>query len=181
MQNMKQPRYDRRSIRLKGFDYSHPGAYFLTICAAEQKCVFGKIEAGLVHENTLGNIVHACWQQVPDHFANVEIDAFVVMPNHFHAIIKLKRVIAGPRGPKTESFGVPLPLSVPTIVRTFKAGVTRDARRIFGDSVMPIWQRNYYERVIRDSTEYDETCRYIVENPVRWGADEENPLLANEQ
>jgi putative transposase len=178
---MKQPRYDRRSIRLEGFDYSQPGAYFLTICAAEQKCIFGKVEDGLMHENALGKIAHGCWLQIPDHFANAEIDAFVVMPNHFHAIIKLKRVIGRPSALKTESFGVPLPLSIPTIVRTFKAGVTRDARRILGDSVTQIWQRNYFERVIRNGKEYDETYRYIAENPLRWSVDEENPLLGNEQ
>jgi putative transposase len=174
---MKQPRYDRRSIGLKAFDYSQPGAYFLTICAAEQKCIFGKIEAGLMRETVLGKIVHVCWLQIPNHFANTELSAFVVMPNHFHAILRLNKVPGRSVESTTESFGVPLPMSVPAIVRTFKAAVTRDARRILGDSVSQIWQRNYYERVIRDGKEFDETYRYIAENPLRWSADEENPLV----
>jgi REP element-mobilizing transposase RayT len=91
---MKQPRCDRRSIRLQGFDYSQPGDYFLTICAAEQKCIFGKMKNGVMQENVLGKIIRVCWLQVPDHFANVEPDVCVVMPNHFHAILKLRQPLA---------------------------------------------------------------------------------------
>jgi len=174
---MKHPRYDRRSIRLQGFDYSQPGEYFLTICAVEQKCIFGKIENGVMQENVLGKIVHVCWLQVSDHFANVEPDVCVVMPNHFHAILKLKQTVRPFNKAMTEAFGAPVSLSVPAIVRTFKAAVTREARCILGASVQQVWQRNYYERVMRDCHEYEETRRYIVENPMQWGTDQENPIL----
>jgi REP-associated tyrosine transposase len=174
---MKEPRYDRRSIRLQGFDYSQPGQYFVTICAMEQKCIFGKIENGVMQENILGKIVHICWLQVPDHFANVEPDVFVVMPNHFHAILKLRETARALNEVTTEGFSAPVSLSVPTIVRTFKAAVTREARCILGGSMQQVWQRNYYERIIRNNHEYEETFRYIIENPMRWDTDQEKPIL----
>jgi REP-associated tyrosine transposase len=173
---MKQPRYDRRSIRLQGFDYSQPGDYFLTICAAEQKCIFGKMENGVMQENVLGKIIRVCWLQVPDHFAKVEPDVCVVMPNHFHAILKLRQTARALNKVTTEAFSAPVSLSVPTIVRTFKAAVTREARRVLRGS-MQIWQRNYYERIIRDDNEYENTRRYIIDNSAQWETDHENPIL----
>ena len=112
--------------------------------------------------------------EVPVHFANVELDAFVVMPNHVHGMIHLKRRISDGQGCQ-EQFGKPVGFSIATILRTFKAAVTRDARRILGKPGIEVWQRNYYERVVRDGKEYADTYRYICENPLRWDADKENP------
>ncbi|MEX0269032.1 hypothetical protein AB3R30_07810 [Leptolyngbyaceae cyanobacterium UHCC 1019] len=82
-------KHHRRSIRLKGYDYSSPGAYFITICTHQRDCLFGEIADGTMHLNQLGQIVSASWQRLPHHFLNVELDAFVVMPNHIHGILIL--------------------------------------------------------------------------------------------
>lgn len=167
--------HGRRSIRLAGFDYSRPGAYFLTICSVERRCIFGSIDHGQFRENTLGQLIRACWLQIPDHFPSVETDEFVIMPNHLHAILNIKR--SGPRreGPRHEAFSSPTCASIPTIVRTFKAGVTRLARRQGQWNYGAIWQRDYFERVIRDGKEYADTCSYIKGNPLRWELDEDHP------
>ena len=166
-----------RSIRLQGFDYAQAGAYFVTICSTEKKCIFGQVREGAMLENDLGRIVRSCWVEIPRHFANVEADAFVVMPNHFHGIVKLVKEPRSPGSSRVEAFSKPVASSVPTIVRTFKAAVTREARRACGESRAAIWQKNYFERVIRNDKEYSDTYGYILENPMRWGLDRENPAF----
>ena len=165
----------RRSIRLQGFDYSQPGCYFLTICSVERKCIFGSIENGQPKESALGQIIRACWLRIPNHFPAVETDAFVIMPNHLHGILNIKKHASGHDGPNREAFSSPTFASIPTIVRTFKAGVTRLARQRGQWSGGAIWQRNYFERVIRNGEEYADTCRYIAENPLQWELDEDHP------
>jgi REP element-mobilizing transposase RayT len=136
--------------------------------------------------------------EIPLHFANVELDVFAVMPNHVHGLILLQRerglsgktntpierghdVSCPCKSPseqneeRREAFGKPVTASLATIIRTFKAAVTREARRMFGKPQMEVWQRNYFERVVRDDREYADTCRYIHENPLRWEIDSENP------
>jgi REP element-mobilizing transposase RayT len=170
-----------KSIRLKGRDYTFPGAYFVTICFADRKNVFGQVNAGKAEENQLGQLVRARWLEIPQHFAKVELDVFVVMPNHMHALIHLGGTRAGADQDRREEFGKPVAASLPTIVRTFKAAVTRDARLVFENSILEIWQKNYYERVVRDDKEYADTYRYICENPLRWEMDEENLESTNRE
>ncbi|HXR33155.1 MAG TPA: transposase [Verrucomicrobiae bacterium] len=167
----------RRSIRLPGFDYSQAGSYFLTICSVERKSIFGCIENGQPMENALGQIIRACWLQIPDHFSAVETDAFVIMPNHLHGILNIKKRVPGNDRPNREAFSSPTFASIPTIVRTFKAGVTRLARQQGQWPDGAIWQRDYFERVIRNGKEYVETCRYIAENPTGWESDEDHPAF----
>jgi REP-associated tyrosine transposase len=164
----------------------------------------GRTHEGTMKENRLGRIVRACWMEIPHHFTNVELDAFVVMPNHVHGLIHLKRMLEIPRERNTttekghdvscpckspseqnnrrkEAFGKPVVASLATIVRTFKAAVTREARRMLGRPQMEVWQRNYFERVVRDDHEYADTHRYIRENPLRWETDVENPESSTAQ
>jgi len=174
--------FHRRSIRFKGRDYTAPGIYFVTICSADGSNIFGRVNDGTVVENRLGQLVRARWLEIPRHFANVELDAFVVMPNHVHGLIHLRktgapavdRFAASPSKERQEEFRKPVPTSLATVVRTFKAAVTRDARRILSKPGKALWQRSYYERVVRDGKEYADTYRYICENPMRWDADMEN-------
>src|SRR5882672_12162942 len=84
----------RRSIRLKGRDYSWPGTYFVTICTEERKCILGRIEDGVMRENVLGRLARTLWMEIPRQFASVELDAFVVMPSHVHGLIHLHRRVA---------------------------------------------------------------------------------------
>jgi len=174
----------RRSVRLKGFDYSQRSAYFLTICAHEKRHVFGKIISGKVELNNRGNIVNECWLSIPSHFTNVELAAHVVMPNHLHGIllIKYRAVESGARSQSSRvtaetssrRIGAHVHGSIPTIVRSFKAITARRMREGIAGLALPIWQRGYYERVIRDQDEFQKTCAYIRLNPERWSSDEEN-------
>jgi REP element-mobilizing transposase RayT len=122
----------------------------------------------------LGRIVSECWISIPEHFPHAEVITHVVMPNHMHGIVVLH---AGARGGREQSerFQKPVAGSLPTLVRSFKAAVTRRAKRA-GLASHPIWQRNYFERVIRNEKEYWAAARYILENPARWNLDRENPL-----
>ena len=179
----------RRSIRIAGADYTEPVAYFLTICAADRGNIFGRIEDGRAVLSALGETVRACWVQIPDHFAAATIKEFVVMPNHFHGIVALgvsgryqaalgvgaRYIVPSDTTARTpERFQKPVKGSIPTIVRTFKAAVTRDARKNLRFGSGRIWQSNYFEHVLRDDEEYAKATRYILENPARWQWDQEN-------
>jgi putative transposase len=177
----------RRSIRLKGYDYSQAGGYFVTVVTFRREALFGEIMGGEMCLNELGKIVAECWQEIPAHFPNAEADAFVVMPNHVHGIIFLfennpsDADVSDGRGTiyraptiTIEQFGKPTIGSLPTIVRTFKAAVTRRAGRELNSA--NIWQRNYYEHIIRDQPDYERVAAYIADNPSNWAEDEENPI-----
>jgi len=143
-------------MRLGGYDYSRAGAYFITACAGDRKCLFGVIEEDEMHLNHIGNSVESCWLEIPAHFPNAALDAFVAMPNHVHGILLLNNVGAGHARP------------LPVIIGSFKSAVTRQA----GFSV---WQRSYRERILRNETELNQARRYIDDNPARWSADKDNP------
>jgi REP element-mobilizing transposase RayT len=136
--------------------------------------------------NGLGQIVQECLDKIPSHFPNAEIDAFVVMPNHIHGIIFIyennpsdadtfdrKGTIYRAPTHTIEQFGKPTVGSLPTIIRTYKAAVTRRAGREFNSA--NIWQRNYYEHIIRDQVDYERIANYIASNPENWQDDQENP------
>src|SRR5689334_25165930 len=146
--------FHRRSIRLVGANYSEPGGYFLTICAAGRKQILGRIESARTVLSPLGEIVRQCWMQIPEHFPQASLEEFVVMPNHLHGIIALhsrKRNGEAPVGARyivpssveahtPERFQKPVRGSIPTIVRTFKAAVTRAAQKSLG------WKGEYLQR-----------------------------------
>lgn len=142
-------KYHRRSIRLKEYDYSQPGGYFVTIVTYQRDCLFGEIIGSEMQLNDFGCIVDECWRAIPDHFPNVELGAYVVMPNHVHGIIvihdRADADASARRGTiyraPTEEFGKPVVGSIPTIIRTYKAAVTRRIGREC--NATGIWQRNY--------------------------------------
>jgi len=169
-----------RSVRLKGYDYSNPGLYFVTVCAEGKKSIFGRIESEKFQPSRLGWIVHETWIAIPRHYATTKLHAFVVMPNHFHGILQ----ITGPQFSKSARQSIDLTRpqvgagSLSAIGRSFKSEVIRRARRELewsGD----LWQRSYFERVIRDGEELARATRYVAENAARWQWDKENPLPAN--
>ena len=170
-------KHHRRSIRLKGYDYSQPGAYFVTICVYNRACLFGDVAEGEMRLNAFGEIVHQEWLRTADIRPNVELDAFVVMPNHIHGIIILHDDGRGTlqRAPtKTERFGKPTPNSIPTIVRLFKSATTKRVNEMRRTPGVPVWQRNYYEHIIRDDESMNRIREYIAQNPLRWHLDREN-------
>ncbi len=143
--------FHRGSIRLPGVDYSEPGAYFLTICAARQQQIFGSIHANRIVLSPLGEVVRKCWMQIPQHFSQASLKEFVMMPNHLHGIIGLTvgaRYIVPLAEHAPERFQKPVKGSIPTIVRTFKAAVTRDARVSLGWKDQ-IWPKLFRARVAR--------------------------------
>ncbi len=150
----------RRSLRLRGYDYSRPGAYFVTICASSH--VFGRVRAGQVILSRCGEIARECWASIPHHFPHVRTDASVVMPDHVHGILLL-----GDREPRISAIGRISPGSLGTVVRSFKSAV---ASRInaFGVRIGGIWQRNYFDRIISTPDDLDSARRYIRDNPARW-------------
>jgi len=205
-------KHHRRSIRLKGYDYTQPGAYFITICTHGRACLFGEIIDGEMNLNEARQIVVQTWQDLPNHVSNVQLDAFVVMPNHVHGIIIITdragvlgagsvgagsvgagsetaptKIGPGPTagsgpaaGPGSVGAGLePAPTrsshGLPEIVRQFKTFSARRINELRGTPGTPVWQRNYYEHIIRDEFSLSRIRQYITENPARWDADREHP------
>ncbi len=180
-------KHHRRSIRLKGYDYTQPGAYYITLCTKARQCLFGDVVKGEMRLNSLGYIAFTCWQAIPNHFPHVELDAFVVMPNHLHGILVISDTLIRARHcraptikqnhiPQIEQFGKPVPGSIPTVIRSYKGAVTRRINLICntkGTSL--IWQSNLYEHINRIEESLHNIRQYIRENPWRWADDPENP------
>ena len=163
------PTPSRRSIRLRHFDYRQAGYYFLTLCTDQRRNLFGYVFDDSVRLSALGELAAMQWLALPEHFAYASLDAFVVMPNHVHGIVQLLTELR--EVDRTERFGAPCRGSIATLVRSYKAAVTRQARLHATDSRQVVWQRNYWERVIRDEAELLETRRYIENNPQQWMLD----------
>jgi REP element-mobilizing transposase RayT len=164
----------RRSVRLRGYDYRHSGAYYVTICVHPhfwRRDVFGRIRDGVFCPNRYGRIVESAWDDLPNHHQTVSLDAFVVMPNHLHAVIVLTNDVGDDW--KIAQFAEPQADSLGLIVGALKAAVTREVRRLRGDKT-EVWQRSFYEHIVRDEKALDAIRRYIVENPANWDRDELN-------
>ncbi len=166
-------KHHRRSIRLKGYDYSQAGAYFVTICTDDRQNIFGEIINGKMHLNHIGQIIKTEWDKTPKIRSNVDLDESVIMPNHVHGIILILDDGRGvsPYAPTT--FRSPSK-NLGAIVRGFKSTTTKqinEARKSFSTSV---WQRNYYEHIIRNEHELNRIREYSVYNPLRWQFDREN-------
>jgi REP element-mobilizing transposase RayT len=167
----------RRSIRLSEYDYTTPGAYFVTICTHGNACLFGKVAVGEILLNEAGKMVKNVWDALPDHYPSIEIDAFVVMPNHMHGIIIISdnNVGPAPRGRlkgSGQAQGPAPTLSLPDVVHRFKTLTTK----LYTDGVKQsnwipfdkhLWQRGYYERVVRQSEDMNSIREYILLNPQR--------------
>ncbi len=151
----------RRSIRLNGYDYSKSGAYFITICTHDREHLFGDIIDEIMVLNKFGDITRSHWQQLSQHHPNIIMDESIVMPNHLHGIIVLE-----------SSSDSTKPIS--EIIRgfkTFSAKAINQERDLRG---IPVWQRNYYDRIIRNELELDRVRQYIINNPQNWDTDKNN-------
>ncbi|MDP2885287.1 MAG: transposase [Ignavibacteria bacterium] len=169
---MAEFKHRRKAIRLRGYDYSQPGEYFVTICTKDREHILGKIEAGRMLLNGFGEIVALCWMDLPNHYPGVQADQFVVMPNHVHGIIVItERNLVG-EGSEPSPTTRRHPLS--EIVRSFKTFSARRINECRGTPGLSVWQRNYYEHIIRDERSLERIRVYIVSNPERWVADENN-------
>ncbi|MEJ5299358.1 MAG: transposase [Thermodesulforhabdaceae bacterium] len=182
------PLYDpqhhhRQSIRLKNYDYTQPGAYFITLCTYERAQLFGYVDNGAMVLNALGEIARQCWLAIPNHFPHTELDEFVIMPNHVHGIIWIVGDVGARHAVPLQSavrktmeqFGQPVLGSIPTIVRSFKSAVTHRINQYRGTPGALVWQRNYYEHIIRTERVLNAIRQYIRDNPLRWHMDRYNP------
>ena len=180
----------RRSIRLQGCDYSQAGAYFVTISIQGRACLFGDIENGEMVLNEYGCAVRDEWLKTAEIRAEIQTGEFVVMPNHIHGILvigmgtavmgsgtarRARTEYTARRAPTTERFGQPIAGSLPTIVRAFKSAATKRINEIRQSPGVPVWQRNYYEHVIRNDTDYRQIAEYISDNPRLWEEDTLHP------
>ena len=154
------PRPRRRSLRLPGYDYSQAGAYFITACTQNRVMRFGEVIDGDVRQNEMGTIVQQTWDELPAHYNGIDLDAFIVMPNHVHGIITL--------ADQSERRH-----AIPEIVRGFKTLSARRVNEHAGTRGVG-WQRGYYEHVIRNEKALDRIRAYIANNPARWADDPEN-------
>ena len=180
------PRWHRRSIRLRGHDYSSPGAYFITICTHDRLPLFGQVNDGKMVVNEYGEIARECWNAIPEHFPHVELDVFIIMPNHIHGIIWIVDInnnagnnvgaqqCCAPTYRGVTPHNV-RPGSLGAIIRSFKSAVTRRINALRDHPGMPVWQRNYFDHIIRTPQTLDAIRQYIIENPIRWDADPYHP------
>ena len=173
--NYDPDKHHRRSIRLKGFDYRQWGAYFVTICTQNRACFLGAVAGGEMQSTNAGEIAKATWNELPARFPSLGLDAFVIMPNHIHGIIMVgAQFIAPSDGFDVTNQGVMN--HAPTlgnIIRAYKAASTRLIRQAGTPDFA--WQRNYYEHVVRDEESLNHIRQYILDKPVRWAFDRENP------
>jgi REP element-mobilizing transposase RayT len=164
----------RRSIRLKDYDYTQPGAYYVTICVNNRKCIFGDIQDGQMVLNEAGKIVEFTWKDLTQHNANIELDEFIVMPNHVHGIIIIVGAGSKPALIQERAGHGPAPTAhgLPEIIRQFKTFSAKRVNQIHQRSGVHLWQRNYYEHIIRNETDLDKIREYVKSNPLTWEKDE---------
>lgn len=177
--------------RLRNFDYSQPGGYFVTMCTVQRECMLGKIEAGSTVLSPVGKIVREEWLRSPSLQIEIRLDEFVVMPNHLHGIVfieakddrltderlsiqkkaeshcraRLQNEAVKHRGPR----------SLASFISSFKAYTARQANILLNTPGSRLWQPDYYEHVIRDDDDLRNIRQYIVNNPLQWELDKENP------
>jgi REP-associated tyrosine transposase len=183
MQDSQLP--DRRSTRWRGYDYSSRGIYFVTICAFKRRAIFGSISSGALVPSLAGRIASEIWFDLPNHHVGLELDAFVVMPNHVHGILLLCSPKSAGAIQKAEGgdavVGAGLRparrgANLSEIIRAFKTFSALKINSVRGTKGQEVWQRSYFERVVRDGKEMEKVQRYIGENPMRWEFDRENPV-----
>ena len=181
-------KYRVETIRLKNYDYSKSGAYFITIVTHNRQCIFGKISDGRMILNDGGKIAQQCWMDIPEHFPHAELDEFVIMPNHIHGIIILNEInnqtfvetnnnsslqmqqIKSPsQSSQQKSIFRSPSKTIGSIVRGFKIGVTKWFRK--QTDIYTVWQQNYYEHIIRNDDELNRIRQYIIINPSKWTLD----------
>ncbi len=187
-------KYRIQSARLKGWDYSDYGTYFITICTKNWQQFFGKVNNGEMQLNELGEIAEKCWKEIPNHFPSIILDNFVVMPNHVHGVLIISETEALSNSqqvetlhatsestrPKTKSNYLentknkrlsdisPKAGSISTIIRSYKSAVTKQARLVNKSFA---WQARFHDHLIRNNKSYDTIINYIETNPYHWEDD----------
>ncbi len=184
-------KYRIESSRLKHYNYAENGCYFVTICCQDKLCFFGNINAGNMQFSPVGEIADKFWLEIPQHFQDIDIDAFIIMPNHVHGIVIIdhpngrdvdprSRDVACNVSTKDDDYNIsrvmsdlaPKAGSLSVIIRSYKAVVTRWCRKNGYDNFG--WQTRFYDHIIRDEQSLDQIREYIVNNPAKWNKDQDN-------
>jgi len=179
------PKNRRRSIRLKDYNYSQEGAYFITVCTRNRENLFGNVTEGQMQLNGYGKVVNDFWGNIPLHFPSVDTDAFVVMPNHVHGIILINDACRGgatpPMGngmvsPSGGEVTSPLrKISLGQIVAFYKYQTAKLVNQIRNTPGVTVWQRNYHDHIVHDDEHLNKIREYVFQNPLKWDLDDENP------
>ncbi len=191
---MKHRSIERKRLRLSGYDYSSDGYYFITVCTQNRACFFGNVKNGIMGLNDIGCIIAKSWQDIPNHFCDVQLYDWVVMPNHFHGVMVLEQqfnhdtVVIGIRKTVGDADLRPLHLQIqqknrcdrskmllPKIIHGFKSSVTRIINKLNPHTGFQ-WQRSYYDHIIRNDKSLGHICNYIYDNPFKWELDVENAI-----
>ena len=171
-------KHHRRSIRLKGYDYSQAGYYFVTICCYQRQRLFGKIVNGAMQLNQYDEIVAETYQWLSLRYPYVHLDEWIIMPNHFHGIIVLTdKPRRGGSGTAPTQTIAPEPKRKPLgrLIGAFKTVSTKQINIIRSAPGTPVWQRNYYEHIIRNENALNNIRQYIINNPLSWHVDQLHP------
>lgn len=164
-------KHHRRSIRLKGYDYSSAGAYFITLCTFQRQCLFGRITDGTMQLNESGQIVAEEWRQSSIIRQEIEFDQWVIMPNHLHGIVLINPthpVRAHGRAPLQTGVSYRRPRSLSSFISGFKSATTKKINTARNSASTPVWQRNYYDHIIRNEQSLERVQQYIQNNPATW-------------
>ncbi len=150
-------KHERKPLRLEGYDYTNPGLYFVTVCCYDRQHLFGKIANQKMILNDAGKMANFYWLNIQNHYQNIVLHEHVVMPNHIHGIIEIK---------ESDSYRITL---LGSVIKGFKIGVTKWMRK--HTNAHRVWQRSYYEHIIRDGISYGKIAQYILLNPENWNDD----------
>ena len=175
-------RRDRKILRLRDYDYSRAGGYFITVCTYHRDCVFGEVMNQQMRLNKVGEIVEQWWLKLGDAFPKTTLDHYATMPNHFHGVIMITD-----RSDVGAIHELPLQgdritrrrMLIPKMVGYFKMNSSKYVNRLMGTPGTPLWQRNYYEHVIRTENELNRIREYMENNALKWDLDRENPRSRN--
>ena len=187
---------NRKSIRLKNWDYSTPGCYFVTICVKNMNEIFGIVKNEKMILSEIGIIADQCWQNIPNHYPSARLDEYIVMPNHIHGIIVIDKTalvrvqnfepvqgrkiaqipavrVQNPEPVRLNKFQHIIPRSLGSIIRGFKIGVTEWSRN--NNYIYDVWQRSFHDHIIRNEFVLNRIREYIRDNPKKWPSDRNNP------
>ena len=164
-------RRERKITRLREYDYRQNGAYAVTLCVHERRWAFGKVENSVVRLNQFGQVAMEHWLAIPQRRLNVELDGFVIIPNHIHGILLLRGQPPTDDTPETRQFGQAQRNALGSVIGSYKSGVTRNINALRGQATC-VWQSRFYEHTIRHDQDLEHQRQYIVNNPLKWTEDE---------
>ena len=175
----------RRSIRLPGYNYAQPGAYFVTLCTHKRRCLFGRIVEEKMVLNHLGRIVQEEWVRSANMRSEIDLDVYVIMPNHVHGIVFIhsytiaeeKNDSSREKEPYAPPQKGPAKKSLSSMIAGFKSSVTKRQKELAGQTKESVWQRNYYEHIIRNDDDLQMVREYITTNPICWEKDKLHPVF----